>query len=1048
MNYRMTNKRYIFGFLILLSGYPGLFFTMEMSDKEIKIEQERGAISLDSVISQPTQEEKIGTSLRAQFVQADIKMAQELLLQVDTNEKPLLDIHKKTKSGLMLIHILARCNKPEHMKLIISKGAQTDSMNKKGINALQFAAVHGSIEAAEVLLQHSPTLLEMTNPKNGWTSLHYAVQNNNKVFFDWLVSKGAAIDVVDYEGCSLMHLAVQYGALDIARSLHILNPYLVHMQSSEDGWAPIHYAARGNQAASLLWLIEQKVRIDTVSYDGDSPMHTAAFYGSLEVAKILHERMNDLINRKNLKKGYTPVVCAITYNYKAFVAWLLEHGASIDPEVCGSSVLFKAIDHNFTDIIKVLCAHDPELANRVEGEFSRTPLNFAAQSDNPEIIEVLISAGAQIYTSDKDGILPIHDAVYSGCLNVVKKLYEIDKKIITVPDKQYGRTPLIWAACANKVDIVEWLIEMNVDIDAKDNNVETAFFSAVQQGALDVAKFLLKRKPAFLNEREAKNGWSPLLYGLANNDHAMVDWLLDEGAQIEVFDNRNYSSLSIAVFYGLELVKKLIDHDKSKEIIKRLINAKDNEYGSTPLHIAAEKNAAPELIELLINHGAQVNALDRNSQDPLFIALTYSSFEVITQLCKNGSSLFFKTSNKKPHCFIEVRKRDDEDEEAYLNRKIEVLTWLTKEMEKNKKNQNSHFKNGLLIFEEDLKNARLKKHQNENNTENLNELFKSFKISEKDPKAKKGKGGSTQKNKQKKAPKKIAHNTNVPVKTQDNKKSHQVSHDKKALIPEKDHKEAKSDSLKKEKRVKKQKNTSTPSVIEFSHDDADDETTSGKWKTISKKVAKEKKPAEMTGVHYLSCEKFGRDLLNTRHDRIVLDSSTGKQCVMIFDKSETQSPDGSYSIIRLELGDTENNKEFLPIFDIKHMECKGSAQKKSLKIDDYYHSFSARVDEYLKHGVITELPSEEIWYSKNLDLGKEYKVYLITLPGHIVQVHPVHEASQDANVRVTFEYIMYVTPLKRYLVHRFARPERIRSIKKQSFSSRQHVSLSNNNNEN
>jgi len=156
----------------------------------------------------------------------------------------------------------------------------------------------------------------------------------------------------------------------------------------------------------------------------------------------------------------------------------------------------------------------------------------------------------------------------------------------------------------------------------------------------------------------AKSDWnSSVLHDAAMNGQAeVVELLIPAGADVNAKNNSGYTPLheasNAAFFNNAEKVMKLLISAGAD------VNAKDNE-GLIPLHYAATKNAAAmliasgsgvntkgqngltplharaqnsvEIVELLIEKDADVNALDYNGNTPLDITrdpdLTYNSVE-------------------------------------------------------------------------------------------------------------------------------------------------------------------------------------------------------------------------------------------------------------------------------------------------------------------------------------------------------------------------------------------------------------------------------------
>ena len=90
------------------------------------------------------------------------------------------------------------------------------------------------------------------------------------------------------------------------------------------------------------------------------------------------------------------------------------------------------------------------------------------------------------------------------------------------------------------------------------------------------------------------------------------------------------------------------DVDKVKEIIKknaRLINIDvSNSHGQTALHRSIIKGCT-EIVEILLNCGANVNSKDKESKTPLMLAAQFNWIEITEMLLKKGANVNDKDKN-------------------------------------------------------------------------------------------------------------------------------------------------------------------------------------------------------------------------------------------------------------------------------------------------------------------------------------------------------------------------------------------------------------------
>jgi ankyrin repeat protein len=79
-------------------------------------------------------------------------------------------------------------------------------------------AEEGNIKQMEEALQKSSMdflTLNFAYPVNGWTALHYAVKNNDKTVFDFLINKGIDAAKKNLDGLTAMELANKLGHIEL-----------------------------------------------------------------------------------------------------------------------------------------------------------------------------------------------------------------------------------------------------------------------------------------------------------------------------------------------------------------------------------------------------------------------------------------------------------------------------------------------------------------------------------------------------------------------------------------------------------------------------------------------------------------------------------------------------------------------------------------------------------------------------------------------------------------------------------------------------------------
>jgi uncharacterized protein len=130
---------------------------------------------------------------------------------------------------------------------------------------------------------------------------------------------------------------------------------------------------------------------------GWTPLHLAAFSGSLETARLLLDRGAEVNVRAKTKFRNTPLQAALLPGQYETAKLLLEHGA--DPNVRqsqGFTPLQAAALHGRRDLVDLLLTHGAELNSRADD--GRTAVTEALRAKHTDLADHLKSKGA--HTAD------------------------------------------------------------------------------------------------------------------------------------------------------------------------------------------------------------------------------------------------------------------------------------------------------------------------------------------------------------------------------------------------------------------------------------------------------------------------------------------------------------------------------------------------------------------------------------------------------------------------------------------------------------------------
>jgi len=193
-------------------------------------------------------------------------------------------------------------------------------------------------------------------------------------------------------------------------------------------------------------------------------------------------------------------------------------------------------------------------------------------------------------------------AARGGHLEVVEMLLErVQGADVNVSDAS-GATAL-WMACQNGHGEVVRLLLASSGIavnQARTTDRDTPLFVACSEGHAPVVKLLIASSGIDVNQATTDDGSTPLFMACSEG-HAHVVKLLLALSEIDVnqHNKRNVTPLNMASDEGhVEIVRRLLQQPNID------LNKKDD-WNDSPLDVARKKNHTTEIVQLLVDAGAQ-----------------------------------------------------------------------------------------------------------------------------------------------------------------------------------------------------------------------------------------------------------------------------------------------------------------------------------------------------------------------------------------------------------------------------------------------------------
>uniref|UniRef100_A0A8C6PNV9 Poly [ADP-ribose] polymerase n=1 Tax=Nothobranchius furzeri TaxID=105023 RepID=A0A8C6PNV9_NOTFU len=356
-------------------------------------------------------------------------------------------------------------------------------------------------QVTELLLRKGANVNEKN--KDFMTPLHVAAERAHNDIMEVLQKHGAKVNALDTLGQTALHRAALAGHLQTCRQLlgYGADASLVSLQG-------FTAAQMGNEAVQQILNESVPVRNSDVDYR----LLEAAKAGDLDTVKSLCTAQN--VNCRDLEGRHsTPLHFAAGYNRVAVVEYLLHHGADVHAKDKGGLVpLHNACSYGHYEVAELLVRHGASV--NVADLWKFTPLHEAAAKGKYEICKLLLKHGADPTKKNRDGNTPLDlvkdgdtdiqdllrgdaallDAAKKGCLARVQKLCSPEN--INCRDTQ-GRnsTPLHLAAGYNNLEVVEYLLEHEADVNAQDKGGLIPLHNAASYGADDIRALLIDAMP-------------------------------------------------------------------------------------------------------------------------------------------------------------------------------------------------------------------------------------------------------------------------------------------------------------------------------------------------------------------------------------------------------------------------------------------------------------------------------------------------------------------------------------------------------------------------
>jgi len=251
--------------------------------------------------------------------------------------------------------------------------------------------------------------------------------------------------------------------------------------------------------------------------------------------------------------------------------------------------------------------------------------DFTSEGDILSVYRFL-QGGGDVDTRDSRGFTPLHQAIARDRLKVAHLLIKYGANVNA--ELRGATRPIDLAVFSGSRWILKILLDAGATID--DDVQRNSFSMSAFAGDLQAYMSAGSRLSSLVRDR---TGWTPLHWAAAGNQSEIIAASISDKAMAARSSNYGrHSVLDIAVVFGSnEAFLVIIGSKQGAELI-----ASRSIAGDTIFHTAILAKRDP-FIEGLIEHGANVNSVNRLTKTPLHIAVRMGNQEACRMLLKHGA---------------------------------------------------------------------------------------------------------------------------------------------------------------------------------------------------------------------------------------------------------------------------------------------------------------------------------------------------------------------------------------------------------------------------
>lgn len=310
-----------------------------------------------------------------------------------------------------------------------------DQYNHSGLQPLHYAIETKNSLAIEWLLSHENVLFNSLTEIQNWNSAHCAVRADDSDTFNKLIQVGVDLNAIDSYRLTPLAYAesdlnsgswIQYLEMNSLNfnirlgtnrrtyfhyfskdSTKLLLDYVIKMKIDDinsgdvEGITPLMLAAESGQLESIVKLLSNGAKLDILDEKGRSALHLAAEAGQFKACQLIICNSDSILADQGIDSDdFIDFYDSSDEGDAAQELLLIQDHKDLTP-------LMLAVLHGHTETVRILAKENSKHLDLKQRQSGDTALHLAVSFNSPEIVAILLEAGAYPDSINNSGKKPI-----------------------------------------------------------------------------------------------------------------------------------------------------------------------------------------------------------------------------------------------------------------------------------------------------------------------------------------------------------------------------------------------------------------------------------------------------------------------------------------------------------------------------------------------------------------------------------------------------------------------------------------------------------------